>query len=185
LSSAAPRPSCRGAAPFPIGAGVRRSLNQTLDSGARLHQGGSCARGTGSLKSPQLELCEPQRLSMSGNSTPFARRSLAAPSRIRPDRRRHERRAVTRLGRCLRCDGGFALPIEAAHPKRAKLAAPPRLARQPRRHGRWARAASAAHRAGEQSSRRGELGRLHRNPGPAQERYRGDARGTPRARDAP
>jgi hypothetical protein len=41
---------------------------------------------------------------MSGSQTPFARRSLSGLSRIAPDRRRHQRRAVTPLGRFLRAN---------------------------------------------------------------------------------
>jgi PilZ domain len=41
---------------------------------------------------------------MSGSPTPFARRSLGVLARIAPDRRRHQRLAVTPLGRCMRAN---------------------------------------------------------------------------------
>jgi hypothetical protein len=58
----------------------------------------------GSLKAPQLELVNTQPVSMSGSPTPFAHCSLDALSRITPQRRRHQRLAVTPLGRFLRAN---------------------------------------------------------------------------------
>jgi hypothetical protein len=207
LSSPAPRPGCPGAAAIaalsPIGPGVRRSLNQTLDSGAMVHQGGSCAPCTGPLRTSATADLNTQRVSMSGSPRPFARRSLGVLSRIAPGRRGHT--DSDQLGGIegpvvRRFEGGFTFPIEATHHKRETLA--DRLvwlARRAaiadwvaRRCGPIAPGTTVSQlalaqgvRAGVQRSRPSDRGRLHRNPEPAGVGYRGVARPIPAAPDAP
>src|SRR5262249_39572176 len=90
---------------FPIGPGVRRSLNQRPDSardGPSIGLVRTMHGTTGDL-SARADL-NTQRVSMSGSPTPFARRSLGILSRIAPDRRRHKRLAATLLGRFMRAN---------------------------------------------------------------------------------